>query len=297
MPDETTVNFDSHGDTCVADLHLPSTQDPPVVVMAHGFGATRSMRLPAYAQRFKEEGLAVFLFDYRGFGDSEGSPRHLIDPQRHVEDWVAAIDAARGLDELDGSRLGLWGTSFSGGHVLEAAARRPVAAIVAQVPFLSGPATTWHLTHQLGPTYPIAATMKGLRDAAGALFDREPFTVPIVEDPGTFALLNTKGAKEGYLSIIPDGADWENRAPARIALELPFYRPLSEARNVDAPLHVTVATADRLVPPSAARTLAGRVDDATLRTEPVGHFDVYHGELFEGIVDEQAAFLVDHLGP
>ena len=111
-------DFTSQGTRCGAWLFVPEEVSggarSPIVVMAHGFGGQREMRLPAFAEHFASRGLAVLVFDYRCFGASDGSPRNFIDPRRHLADWRAAVEHARGLPEVDGSRLGLWGTSFSG---------------------------------------------------------------------------------------------------------------------------------------------------------------------------------------
>ena len=82
--------------------------------MAHGFSGVRDQRLDAYAERFAAAGLACLVFDYRHFGDSGGQPRQLLDIGRQLDDWRAAIAFARSLEEVDGDRIGLWGTSFSG---------------------------------------------------------------------------------------------------------------------------------------------------------------------------------------
>ena len=93
------LTFTSGGDQIAAWLYRPSASAPvPCVVMAHGFSATRRDRLPAYAERYADAGFAVLLFDYRGFGDSGGGPRQVIDIRRQQEDYEAAIVAARGLD-------------------------------------------------------------------------------------------------------------------------------------------------------------------------------------------------------
>lgn len=69
--------FYSHGLRCAGTLELPArAKRPPVIVMAHGFGAIRAAGLYDFAERFVKAGYAVFLFDYRSFGDSEGEPRH-----------------------------------------------------------------------------------------------------------------------------------------------------------------------------------------------------------------------------
>ncbi len=109
--------------------------------MAHGFGAVRALRLPAYAERFAAEGYTVVTFDYRGFGDSHGTPRQVLDVSMQHADWTAALAFARTLDGVDPSKVVAWGTSFAGGHVISLAGRgEPLAAIIAQVPHVSGPA-------------------------------------------------------------------------------------------------------------------------------------------------------------
>ncbi len=73
----------------------------PCVVMAHGFGGTRTARLDAFAERFAAAGLAAVVFDYRYFGDSTGEPRQLIDIKRQIDDWRAAVAFTRTLPEVD----------------------------------------------------------------------------------------------------------------------------------------------------------------------------------------------------
>jgi pimeloyl-ACP methyl ester carboxylesterase len=288
------LRFESAGEKCAAELYLPDSENPPVVVMAHGFGAERSFRLPAFAERFAERGLAAFVFDYRGFGDSTGT-NQLVDPFRHRDDWLAAVDYVRELKSVDGDRIGLWGSSFSGGHVIETAARQDVAAVAAQVPFVDGLATLLHLARNSGPTYPLEATKHGLKDAVRGLFRRSPHTVPVVGTPDSFAMLNTPGAKEGYLGIAPDDTDWENACPARIALQVPRYRPISRASDVDCPVLVTIAREDNIVPPSAAERLADRLDHVEVLRLDCGHFGPYEGGPFERAVDTQGGFLQRHL--
>jgi dipeptidyl aminopeptidase/acylaminoacyl peptidase len=296
MTTTESVSFESAGATCRGDLYRPGREDPPVVVMAHGFGAERSFRLPAFAERFVDRGLAVLLFDYRGFGDSDGDHQR-IDPSRHVADWLAAVDAARDLPGVDGDRLGCWGTSFSGGHVVETAARRDVDAVVSQVPFADGLATVLHLARNSGSglAYPLVASAHGLWDVARGVRRRAPHTVPIVGSPDEFAMLNTPGADEGYRSIVPEDSNWENACPARVSLEVPRYRPVSSADDVDCPAFVAIASEDRIVPPSAAERLARRLDHVEVLRLDCGHFDPYLGETFERVVDRQASFLERHL--
>ena len=79
------------------------------------------------------------MFDYRCLGSSEGEPRQLYDNKAQLEDWRAAIAYARGHDQVDPESIALWGTSTSGGHVVQLAAEDArIAAVVAQVPFADG---------------------------------------------------------------------------------------------------------------------------------------------------------------
>src|SRR5437868_2434625 len=117
------VAFNSSGDECRAWLFLPDAERTPLVILGHGLGATREYGLEPYARRFADAGIAALVFTYRHFGDSGGEPRQLLDIERQLDDWAAALAYARNLDGIDTARIALWGTSFGGGHVLVAAAR------------------------------------------------------------------------------------------------------------------------------------------------------------------------------
>lgn len=122
------ITFTSGGVACAA-WHLPAAVNTladergrPCVVMAHGFGGTRDTGLLGYAEAFAAAGIDAFVFDYRGFGASQGTPRQLVSYRRQRQDYHAAIAAARRLPGVDPERIVLWGTSYSGGHVVAVAA-------------------------------------------------------------------------------------------------------------------------------------------------------------------------------
>ncbi len=176
-PSRLDVEFTSDGTTCRAWLYLPGTSTPaPVVVMAHGLGAVRQMRLDAYAERFTAAGYACLVFDYRHFGASDGQPRQLLDIGCQLSDWSAAIAFARRRADVDGSRIILWGTSFGGGHVLVTAARDPdIAAVIAQCPFTDGLASLLAMY----PQSLMKVTLRALADVVGALRKKPPVMVPL----------------------------------------------------------------------------------------------------------------------
>src|SRR3954454_4588826 len=138
--ERSDATFTSGGWRCAAWVYRPEGEGPfPCVVLAHGWSGVREQRLDAFAERFAGEGMAAVVFDYRHFGASEGQPRQLMDIGRQLEDWTCAVAFARSLSFVDPERVAVWGSSFSGGHVQEIAARdERVAAVVALVPFADG---------------------------------------------------------------------------------------------------------------------------------------------------------------
>jgi pimeloyl-ACP methyl ester carboxylesterase len=126
---DSEQTFYSEGTACAARVYRPVAQTVgvdvprPVIVMGHGFGGVRALRLYAYAERFVAAGYLVVVFDYRGFGESEGSPRQVLDVGMQLQDWRAALSFARALPGADPERLIAWGTSFGGGHVITLAGR------------------------------------------------------------------------------------------------------------------------------------------------------------------------------
>lgn len=289
--------FPSHGDKCSAWLYLPDgAVKPPLVVMAHGFGGLKNCGLEPYAELFAEHGLAVLLFDYRGFGESEGTPRQLISPRRHVEDYHAAVAWARGLKDIHSEKIALWGTSFSGGHAIVAAAQDPkIAAITIQVPFVSGIASATPIVIQNGPKYFFKAAFSAFRDLWRAATARESYLVQIYGAPDEFAILNTHDTKAGYESLIPPGFEVENATPARIFLTLVLYRPLSVAGRVQCPALVIAGEHDSLIPIKSVKKAAAKMKRTELISLPIGHFEPYLGETFNQVSKKQLDFLKTHL--
>src|SRR5947208_1514245 len=111
----------------------------PAVVMAHGYNCIKELYLDRYAAAVADAGHVVLAYDHRNFGDSDGEPRQELDPWMQVRDYRNAITFVQTLDGVDPKRIGIWGTSYSGGHVLVVAAvDRRVRCVVAQVPTISG---------------------------------------------------------------------------------------------------------------------------------------------------------------
>ncbi|RHW24906.1 alpha/beta hydrolase [Nocardioides immobilis] len=290
------IHFPSSGSRCAA-WHLPGRTDTfatdggrPCVVMAHGFGGTRDTGLLAYAEGFAAAGLDVVLFDYRGFGASDGTPRQRVSYRHQRADYHAAIAAARALPGVDPGRIVLWGTSYSGGHVVPVAVRDGrTAAILALTPAMDGGAALLAIARR-HPLMLVPLVAHGLRDAVRAVLRRAPHHLPIVGAPGTTAMITAPGAVEGCQAMA--GPTWRNEVCARAALEVAFNRPTRAASRVRTPMLVQVGENDAVAPPSAARAAARKAGRyAEVRTYPVDHFDVYDGDWQRQILADQIDFL------
>jgi predicted acyl esterase len=134
------VEFKSCGVTLRGHLYVPEGAGPfPLVVMAGGWCYVKELVQPEYAKVFAASGIAALVFDYRNFGDSDGEPRQHLDPWEQIEDYRNAISFAETLPEARPDRIGIWGISYSGGHVLIVGATDPrVKCIVSNIPVVDG---------------------------------------------------------------------------------------------------------------------------------------------------------------
>lgn len=296
------VEFQSEGVTC-RGVHATGAGEAlvrdgrrPCVVLAHGFSGTVDSGLVAFAERFAQAGLDALAFDYRHFGDSDGEPRQLLSIKRQLADYAAAVEHARALDGVDPERIVLWGSSYSGGHVVAAAvADGRVAAVISQVPAMDGLATMLNLLRYAGAGALARMTLLALRDQLAALRGRPPVMAPVVGPPGTVAAMTSPDAEPGFRAIA--GATWRNEVAARIALSAAGYRPGLQAERLPCPMLVQIADHDAVAPPQAAQDAAFRASGrAEVRTYPIGHFEVYAGEPFERALADQLRFLRRHLG-
>lgn len=285
--------FNSGHDRISAWLYRPEgSSDAPLLVMAHGLGAVRTMRLDAYAERFRAAGYACLVFDYRNFGHSEGQPRQLLDIGMQLQDWIAAVAYARTLHGVDYNRIGLWGTSFGGGHVIATAARLPgIAAVIAQCPFTDGIASA----RELNPLIFIRVGVLAARDIMAARLGRSPVMVSTAGRPGDVALMNAPDAYPGFMRLVPEGATVPNEVAARFAFKFLGYRPGRLAAKVACPILFCVCETDSVAPAGPTLRYAATAPRGEVKLYPEGHFAIYVDDAFERVVADQVAFLDKHL--
>ena len=289
------VSFTSGKDACAAWLYLPAgVIAPPVVILGHGLGATREMRLDAFAERFAQAGIAALAFTYRHFGDSGGQPRQLLSIKRQLADWEAAIAYVKARHDLDGTRIAVWGSSFGGGHAITVASRHPeLRAAVAQCPFTDGLASAL----ALGPAASLKVLPTVAKDFASMVGRRAPRMIPLAGPPGSIALMNASDALRGYEALLPAATTFRNEVAARVAPTIMAYRPGRAVKEISFPILFCVSNTDTVTPPTQTLRYARTAIRGEIKRYDAGHFDFYVGEAFDALARDQVEFLSRHLRP
>lgn len=293
-----TVWIDAPGARLHAWHVTPSTEPPwPTVVLSHGWGAVKEMNLDYFAAAFADAGLASVVFDHRGVGASEGL-RWDVDPEAQVADYGAVLTWAEGRAGTDRDRLGVWGTSFSGGHALVAAATDDrVRATVAQVPTISGSENT-RRRHDDDSMAALRERFAAEREALAR--GESPTYVPIVaadpdlcsdpdlarweaappEDLPASSTAEYEDAEQAqFYGEMPEPRrrTWRNRVTLRSIERYASYEPgLSMEGAASRPLLVIVAADDTITPTDLTLETARAVGPGIeVESVPGGHYNVY----------------------
>jgi pimeloyl-ACP methyl ester carboxylesterase len=214
----------------------------------------------------------------------------LLDIRRQLQDWKAAISFVRHREDVDGSKVILWGTSFAGGHVLEIAAADPrVAAVISQCPFTDGLASCLAME----PLNALKLSALATRDQIGAWLGAEPVMVATAGRPGTTALMTAPDAEPGYLQLVPtiDTGGFQNQVAARIVFQIIRAHPGRRTPRISCPVLFCVCESDSVAPAKATLRHARRAPRGEIKLYKEGHFDIYVGQPFERVVCDQLDFL------
>lgn len=309
---ETVMIPAADGEQLEGWLFVPAGQGRvPLLLMAPGLTGTKDGHLEPLAWRFVAAGWAVLLFDFRCFGGSSGQPRHWVDLGRHAADYAAVLSYAQDklavAGRIDAERIALWGSSFSAGSAIVAAARAGAAvhAVVAQVPFLDTPPA-----QQPRPTemarYTLWTVLDLLRMRLGSLtgVQFEPVYIPAFGKPdeGAFARSvqnpsmyggDAEMGSEFWRTMPPLRGGWQNKMLARMLASFDELVPLHFVEQLSCPLHLIAASRDDLVPQSFVEDAYARARHAQKRlsVHDCSHFDLYLGQWRELVVSEQIEFL------
>jgi len=279
--------------------YIPDNASGPVptIVMAHGFSAVKEMYLDRFAEAFAAAGFAAIVFDNRNFGASDGEPRYEIDPWQQVRDYRDAITWAETLDETDATRIGIWGSSYSGGHVMVVGALdRRVKCVVAQVPLASGHRNARRLIRS-----DVLAGVQAMfdDDRRARMKGEKPAMIPVVaEDPAAPSALPTPDSWTWFTETGKSRApSWHNEVTLRSVEMFTEYEPISYAKYVSpTPMMIVVALGDVLtVSDLALEAYEEALAPKRLVTLSGGHFDAYTGD-FEASSGPAVEWFKQHLG-
>ncbi|KAL2829112.1 Alpha/Beta hydrolase protein [Aspergillus pseudoustus] len=240
------------------DIRIASSSQDVMYGWLYSSPRFTELKLDVYANCFNEMG-------YTG----------LVDWHQQQEDWKSAIKYTRQLKNVDPDQVGLFGTSFSGGHVIQlAAGDKRLKAAISQCPFPSG----WASTRCTGISVAPKLAALGVLDT---LFgsDERPITVSLIGKPGEAALMNA-----------PDG-----NVPARLALKLPFLRPGSYTSRVDCPILFGICGKSSVTPADPTLAYTKTAPKGVIKWYDVGHFEIYYGEAFEKAIQTYKRFLQECL--
>jgi cephalosporin-C deacetylase-like acetyl esterase len=300
------IAFDAEGTTLRGWLCRPraTASSAPVVVMAHGYNCLKELYLDRYAASIARAGNVVVAYDHRNFGDSDGEPRQELDPWMQVRDYRHAITFAQTLDGVDPDRVGVWGTSYAGGHVLVVAAiDRRVRCVVSQVPTISG----WEATLRRVPPQALAAQRRAFdADRLVRFRGGPPEMVPMVVDPAAAGPASHASADAwdfftGKRAPYEDQwrfKKWRNEITLR-SLELySEYEPGSFVERISpTPLLMIVGDADVVCPTDLALAAFNAAHEPKrLELYPGGHFSAYTDQ-FDRAATAATEWFAEHLQP
>ena len=281
--------------------YLPdgAKENIPTIVMAHGYSAVKEMYLDSFAEVFCDAGFAALVYDNRNLGASDGEPRGEIDPWRQINDYRDAITFAGTLPEVDKSRIGVWGSSYSGGHVIVVAALdRRVKCVVCQVPLISGLRNARRLIRS-DLFAGVRANFDADRDSCYA--GNPPAMIKVVaEEAGEPCALPTDDSTEFFLDTHKLRAPaWKNEVTLKSVEMFIEYEPGDYISKIcPTPFLLVVAEGDHLVPADLAiEAYEKALEPKKLLILPGGHFDAYTGEAFKVNSAAQRDWFVKHLKP
>ncbi|MEO0939886.1 MAG: alpha/beta hydrolase [Pseudomonadota bacterium] len=297
---KTDITFKTEDGTQLAGWFFQADADGPApcILMAHGFSATKEMHLEGFAKTFQAAGMHVLVYDNRNLGDSGGAPRGEIDPDQQIADYRDAITFVQGLDHVDAERIGVWGSSYSGGHVLVVAAKdKRVKCVVSQVPLVYGLRNAQRLVrsdHFAGLRAGFAA------DRAARLAGEAPMRLPVVGDgPEDPCALPTDDSREFFHGLSAENRGrWENDITLRSMQLFTEYEPGDWVSKIaPTPLMLVVGRDDHLTPADLTlEAYEAAMEPKKLLILDCSHFEAYTDGPFEISAPAQCAWFAQHLG-
>ncbi len=286
------IFYYSEGSKISGHLYVPENIEAgerrPGIILCHGFAGVKELLLPAYAEYFCGAGFVVFVFDYRGFGESEGEQGRLV-PREQVVDIGHAVTYMRSRPEVDPERLGLWGTSFGGANVITAAAGdKRVKCLSVQLTFGNGERVI------TGPLKEAEkAKMMGMIEKmqARAVTQNKVMMVPlhkVLTDEQSIEFFNRYKDKFPALEI---------KIPFLTVKETMGHQPERFLRDVTIPILIVAAENDLVNPKEESEILYEKANEPKelLMLEGATHYELYEGEKFQVVAAKQVEWFKRYL--
>ena len=292
----TDIEFNAEGTTLRGWLYLPEGSQPfPTVVMANGFALVKEQGLDKFAEAFTNAGFACIAYDNRNLGASDGQPRQDIDPWMQMRDYRQAIVYAQSLREIDSERIGIWGTSYSGAHVLmTAAVDRRVKCVVAQVPGISGFTAARRL---MSPQQFNELQQQLDKDRIQRQKGEPPATIPFVSPDASKPSAFPEPRSYEYYTMFGDRAsNWRNEITLR-SLEWWLEHDITQymKRISPTPLLMILAAQDQISPTDLQLEAYNKANESKkVVVIPGDHYGAYL-ENFDRFSSEAIAWYKQHL--
>lgn len=295
--DQIEVTFPSCGETLKGILLVPQGGDGPfpTIVMAPGMSGVKEGSIMQYAAFFASGGFAVLAYDNIYFGESTGLPRQEVDPVLQRRGYRDAITFVSLRDEVDESRIGIFGTSYAGGHVLEVSAHdRRVKCVVSQIPAISGQEA---FRRAIRPDLRPGVLAAQDEDRKQRFLGKPPAMIKVVSDnPADICAMAGMPSFEYFSEQGRIAPTWQNEMTLR---SLDLYRAVDNAKFVPwispTPLLMIVALNDELAPPDLSLSaFATALEPKKLVLLPGNHFDPY-GPQFALTSNEARDWFTRHL--
>ena len=290
----TPITFFSEGHKLVGDLYLPDGLKPGEqragIVLCHGYTGVKDLYLPDNARVLNEAGYVVLTFDYKGWGESEGT-RNRLAPYSRVADVQAAITYLQLQANVDSERIGIYGTSYGGATVTwVGAVDQRVKCIVSCVGV--GHGSRW---------------MRSVRrpDEWVDMLERSR------QDREQRVLSGTSEQADRSEILLPDRQSAELAAAARaknpnaintlpldyIDETLEFHPEWVVDKIAPRPILYITTDDDRLVPPEESYKLYEKAGEPKklVVLKGFGHYEVYVEPAFAQVMDETVAWFEQYL--
>jgi cephalosporin-C deacetylase-like acetyl esterase len=253
-------------------FYIPKNHPAPCIIMTHGFSALKEHYLSKFAEVFASAGMCVLMYDNRNFGESDGEPRFEVNPELQVRDLSDAIFYVQTKSCVDATRIGLWGTSFSGGNVIVAAGMdNRIKCIVAEVPFVKG---HHEFLKTIRPDLWEIIQKKYAADLKARAEGKLPAMTPVVtSDPTKSVVMKQREAYDFFTSL----PEWKNQVTLKSVQMSGDYAPINYIAKINIPVLFIIADQDTICLTDLGLNAFEKITSPKKCVMIEGHhFSVYH---------------------